>query len=242
MKDEQLIPIPSSLAESAVDAFASVGMHDQLDALNAILEQPAKQHQGESVVTWRDMATAPRDGTLVRLLVRFTEHSTEDEDEAPTIGANYFDNTEVDEWLFAGWSWEQDCFTQGAGKPVGWLPMLDTSHDDPGEVVRFGIQVEKLLCEALGREWSATGISIETLVADLKAKADPGEVERLSRKAANADLALAAQTRQVHALRAQLDERDALLRKVRAYVVSQERITAEIDAALSVGAEPAPRE
>lgn len=43
-------------------------------------------------------------------------------------------------------------------------------------------------------------------------------------------------------LRAQLAERDALLRKVRAYVVSQERITAEIDNALSASAEPTPRE
>lgn len=34
--------------------------------------------------------------------------------------------------------------------------------------------------------------------------ADPGEVERLLRKAANADLALSAQTRQVHSLRAKL--------------------------------------
>ncbi|BBT40930.1 hypothetical protein [Pseudomonas putida] len=47
----------------------------------------------------------------------------------------------------------------------------------------------------------------------LYAHAAPGEVERLTRKAANADLALATQTRQVHSLRAQLGERDALLRE-----------------------------
>lgn len=49
MSNEQMIRIPSTLAESAFDAFASVGMHEQLDALNAILEQPAEQHQGEPV-------------------------------------------------------------------------------------------------------------------------------------------------------------------------------------------------
>lgn len=43
-----------------------------------------------------------------------------------------------------------------------------TPHNEA--VVRFGIQVEKALCAALGREWSATGISIETLIAELKAR------------------------------------------------------------------------
>ncbi|QHJ83076.1 MAG: hypothetical protein [Caudoviricetes sp.] len=42
------------------------------------------------------------------------------------------------------------------------------------EVVSFGIQVEKLLCEALGREWAATGISIESLVSELKVRAGAG--------------------------------------------------------------------
>ncbi|WP_296276644.1 hypothetical protein [Pseudomonas sp. UBA7530] len=74
---------------------------------------------------WRDMATAPRDGTLVRLLVEFTEHATEDTDQAPTIGANNFENDGEDRWLFAGWCWSHDRFTQGQGEPVGWLPMLD---------------------------------------------------------------------------------------------------------------------
>ncbi len=85
---------------------------------------------------WRDMATAPRDGTLVRLLVEFTEHATEDSEAmpSPTIGANSFDHTGEDLWQFAGWSWEQDCFTQGEGEPVGWLPMLDTPHADPAEI------------------------------------------------------------------------------------------------------------
>lgn len=88
---------------------------------------------------WRDMATAPRDGTLVRLLVEFTEHATEDSEAmpSPTIGANSFDHTGEDLWQLAGWSWEQDCFTQGEGEPVGWLPMLDTPHADPAEVERL---------------------------------------------------------------------------------------------------------
>lgn len=82
-----------------------------------------------SDVVWRDMATAPKDGTLLRLLVEFEHHATEDgEGPHPTIGSNTWDNHhDFDEWQFAGWSWEQDCYTQGVGKPVGWLPILDAA-------------------------------------------------------------------------------------------------------------------
>lgn len=80
---------------------------------------------------WRDMSIAPRDGTMLRLLVEFEEHSTEDADQAPTIGANNFDNSEVDEWKFSGWCWEHDHFVEGRGAPVGWLPMLDEPKTNP---------------------------------------------------------------------------------------------------------------
>jgi|GEM_PF-3229704 len=73
---------------------------------------------------WQDMATAPRDGTLVQLLVDFDEHATEDTDgPAPTIGANNYDNDGEDRWQFAGWCWSHDHFTEGHGTPVGWLPI-----------------------------------------------------------------------------------------------------------------------
>lgn len=70
---------------------------------------------------WRDMATAPRDGTMVRLLVRFTDHPTDDSEEAATIGAYSEDGG----WKFAGWCWSHDHFTEGKGEPIGWLPMFD---------------------------------------------------------------------------------------------------------------------
>lgn len=82
---------------------------------------------------WRDMATAPRDGTIVRLLVEFTEHATEDADQAPTIGANNFENDGDDRWQFAGWCWSHDHFTEGKGEPVGWLPMLDEPRRIAGD-------------------------------------------------------------------------------------------------------------
>lgn len=114
-----------------------------LNQLRAILSQPADQ-QGELVAEvfrlriaqenhypiWRNMDSAPKDGTMLRLLVQFTEHATEDADEAATIGANNCDNDEIDRWQFAGWCWTHDHFTEGQGEVVGWLPMFD-SHAQP---------------------------------------------------------------------------------------------------------------
>jgi hypothetical protein len=37
-------------------------------------------------------------------------------------------------------------------------------------ILKFGIEVEKLLCKELGREWSPAGISIESLIAEFSAK------------------------------------------------------------------------
>lgn len=79
----------------------------------------------------RPMATAPRDGTMLRLLVQFDDHATEDtEGPAWTIGACNDDNVNRDErvdWQFAGWCWDHDHFTEGKGTPVGWLPLIDAS-------------------------------------------------------------------------------------------------------------------
>lgn len=78
---------------------------------------------------WRPMATAPKDGSLLRLLVEFENHATVDgEGPQPTIGSNTWDNHhDFDQWQFAGWDWEQDCYTQGVGVPVGWLPLQDNN-------------------------------------------------------------------------------------------------------------------
>ena len=94
--------------------------------------------------TWRPMETAPRDGTMVRLLVEFEDHATEDtEGPAPTIGANSFGDTGEDRWRFAGWCWTHDHFTEGEGTPVGWLPMLDDAQPaaQQGDVVKEAAQV-----------------------------------------------------------------------------------------------------
>lgn len=78
----------------------------------------------------RPMDAAPRDGTMVRLLVEFTEHATEDTARpAWTIGANNHDHDGEDAWMFAGWCWTHDHFTEGKGTPIGWLPLIDSQRD-----------------------------------------------------------------------------------------------------------------
>jgi len=94
-------------------------------------------------VAWRSMNTAPTDGTLLRLLVAFTDHATEDEGFLPegcaTVGANSKDNTGEDLWQFAGWNWEQDCYTEGKGTVLGWLPMIDETTDALPEAARLAL-------------------------------------------------------------------------------------------------------
>lgn len=73
------------------------------------------------------METAPKDATMVRLLVDYSEghHPLDDADVTWTIGFNNDDNVgegEGNGWQFVGWSWSQDCFTDGDGRPIGWLP------------------------------------------------------------------------------------------------------------------------
>lgn len=94
-----------------------------LDAAGYALAAKREAVQQE---TWRPMRTAPRDGTMVRLLVEFDEHATEVDDPAATIGACNDDNVPDDQrtgWQFAGWCWTHDHFTEGKGTPVAWLPM-----------------------------------------------------------------------------------------------------------------------
>jgi len=100
----------------------------------ALHPSPAPQAAGAD---WLPMETAPKDGTMVWLLVDYTGedacHPLEDAPQAQTIGANTDDNMGPEEgqgWLFAGWSWEQDCFTQGQGKPIGWRPLATSGAAD----------------------------------------------------------------------------------------------------------------
>lgn len=116
--------LASRVAQGTMSAVRlSQVIRERIDAAKAALTTAARA--AEPAEQWRDMSTAPKDATMLRLLVQFDEGSFEDSDEpVATIGTNHFANTGVDEWLFAGWNWTHDCFTQGTGQPLGWLPLL----------------------------------------------------------------------------------------------------------------------
>jgi hypothetical protein len=71
---------------------------------------------------WLPLASAPRDGSMLWLLVDYSggEHALVDNQYGATIGFNEHDKTGVDRWQFAGWCWTHDHFTEGRGKPLAW--------------------------------------------------------------------------------------------------------------------------
>jgi hypothetical protein len=97
---------------------------------------------GQPELRPRPMDTAPRDGTMVRLLVEFEDHATDDNDGPSwTIGSNNDSNVPDGErvgWQFAGWCWAHDHFTDGTGTPVGWLPMIDSQKAEDAEACEAG--------------------------------------------------------------------------------------------------------
>lgn len=108
------------------------------------LTQPA-------VPTWLDPADAPKDGTLLCLQVEFEDGNLEDHPFSQvTIGHNSLKNTGVDEWAFAGWNWTHDCFTQGVGKVIGWLPLRYLGVTQPEPVTPFQTRVQPWLMECFG--------------------------------------------------------------------------------------------
>lgn len=76
---------------------------------------------------WQPIASVPRDGTLILLLLAWDSHrenATEDTTEpTTTIGANCHRHTGLDIWDLAGWDWTQDSFTAGRGTPIAWAPI-----------------------------------------------------------------------------------------------------------------------
>lgn len=114
----------------AHDGMWSVDADDlaRFAALSAPSPPPAPVVQGEAPLP---MGTAPKDGTMLRLLVQYENCSFNDSNEPCWVcGFNLADNTGIDKWQFPGWSWVHDYILEASddGKPLGWLPMLTTTQ------------------------------------------------------------------------------------------------------------------
>lgn len=88
--------------------------------------------EAEREGVWQSLGTAPKDGTLVELVVDYTDgdHPLEDATLACTIGFNNLKNDGEDTWKFAGWCWTHDHFTEGKGLVVAWRPSRLCASDD----------------------------------------------------------------------------------------------------------------
>jgi hypothetical protein len=108
-------PLPSGHSKPALAAMAALEF-----------QKRSEQSRPEELIETFPMDTAPRDGTIVRLLVDYSgegEHPLEDDEIAWTIGANSSQDTGEDEpWRFAGWCWSHDHWTEGKGRPIAWAP------------------------------------------------------------------------------------------------------------------------
>lgn len=80
---------------------------------------------------WKDIASAPKDGTLLLLLVDYSgedaDHPLENEVVGRTIGSNSLANDGEDRWNFAGWCWSHDHHVDGRGTPTAWQPLPDAA-------------------------------------------------------------------------------------------------------------------
>lgn len=147
--------------EAGTDAHPAIAAERERD-----LEKLEFRDVASPAQKWRDPATAPDDGTMVRLLVQFTEHSTADSSKpAVTIGVQVFD-PEI-RWHFAGWSWTNDHFTDGEGTVIGWLPLVDEvimkGHDDAA-----GAAISKFMSENCALDWFDSR-NVDALVEVIKA-------------------------------------------------------------------------
>jgi hypothetical protein len=123
----RLFSVPFPLAKGVIEAHIA-SQRERLIALNTkAFDELRTDTSSLKSGLWSDPVTAPKDGTLLRLLVNpdregaFT--SFEDNNAAyETIGFNLLGDTGEDLWQFAGWDWSHDCITQGFGDVIGWLP------------------------------------------------------------------------------------------------------------------------
>lgn len=121
----RLFSVPFPLAKGVIEAHIA-SQRERLTSLSTkALDELRTDMTALKCASWNDPVDAPKDGTMLRLLVEpdrdgaFT--SFEDNNAAyETIGFNLLRDTGEDLWQFAGWDWSHDCITQGFGNVIGW--------------------------------------------------------------------------------------------------------------------------
>lgn len=113
-------------------------------------EEKSPSTTSDNVTIWNDPETAPKDGTLLRLLVLPSQDhddpitSFEDSREPyQTIGFNMLKHTLEDVWQFVGWDWCNDSFIDGHGSVIGWLPFEGKVHGKLFEFLKNNLKLEK---------------------------------------------------------------------------------------------------
>ncbi|MBQ1761965.1 MAG: hypothetical protein IIZ92_03575 [Aquincola sp.] len=146
-----------------------------------------------ATVPWNPMATAPTNGDPVLLLIEDNEHPLYDETMSVSIGSYGVEGGPKEDptWHFAGWSWHQDCYCRGEGRPIGWLPIPGASVAAPTAVqpvadipamppytpeqraAACAVACEGLSDHALFGGWTAAGMSryTQSLESKLAAQA-----------------------------------------------------------------------
>ena len=74
---------------------------------------------------WRPIETAPKDGTLLLLMIAADVDSEDSSMPTEDDLHNNFDHDGEDRWQFAGWCWSHDHFVEGRGAPTHWMPIPD---------------------------------------------------------------------------------------------------------------------
>ena len=111
--------VPKEATDKMIKAGLTNYAHCNIDKFyNQLL---AAAPQPEELSPWLPIESAPKDGTDILLLIENSSNPMQDELQSVSIGA--FNIADDNEWTFAGWHWEQDCYERGDGTPIGWLPL-----------------------------------------------------------------------------------------------------------------------
>jgi hypothetical protein len=131
---------PDDAVGNALDALRAMPVEKRMLLLNQAAESTdmlrRKGYIPDQSPWCFDMSKAPRNGTLLQLLVQRGDgdhmDGFDDSNPSRTMGFNDFDNTQVDRWQFPGWNWSHDFITtQGDGTPIGWALMLPLPTEVP---------------------------------------------------------------------------------------------------------------